>query len=170
MIALPLRDRLAAKNELAFKGLYSLVSLAGIIMVSRGYAELRLSPTMLYIAPGWLRHVAAVLLVPVFMLSLAPYFPGRIKGLFRNPQLVAVKIWATAHLLVNGTLADTLLFGSFLAWAVANSISTKNRPVRPLPGAPESGLNDVIVIAGGIAIYVVFVFWLHQVLVGVSPF
>ena len=138
IVALPLRDRLAAKSEIGWKSLYGIVALIGIILMARGYADLRQAPTLLYVSPVWLRHVAAVLLLPTFVLFLAPYFPGRIKSALKHPQLVAVKIWALAHLLVNGTLADVLLFGSFLLWAVAARISMKSRIARTVPGAPES--------------------------------
>ena len=77
IVALPLRDRLAAKSELGWKALYAIASLIGIVLMVRGYAELRLTPTLLYGSPGWLRHVASVFLLPVFVLFLAPYFPGR---------------------------------------------------------------------------------------------
>lgn len=170
IVALPLRDRLATSNELAWKLFFGLVSLAGVVLIAKGYADLRQSPTYLYALPFWLRHVAALLLLPVFVLFLAPYFPGRIKSAFRNPQLVAVKIWAIAHLLVNGTLADVLLFGSFLVWAVADVLSMKNRVSRPLPGAPESPANDIILVVAGLGFYLAFVFWLHEILIGVRPF
>ena len=122
-VALPVRERMVAKNEMAWKGLYALASLAGIVLMVRGYAELRSAPTVLYATPYWMRHVAALLLLPVFIFFIAPYFPGRIKTALKHPQLAAVKLWAFAHLLVNGTLADVLLFGSFLVWAVADRIS-----------------------------------------------
>ena len=124
---------------------------------------------MLYVAPAWLYHVTAVLLLPVFVLFVAPYFPGRIRGATKHPQLIAVKLWATAHLLVNGTLADVLLFGSFLAWAVADRISLKRRPARAVPSAPESGMNDVIAIVLGLALYFAFAFWAHEALIGMRP-
>lgn len=170
IVALPLRDRLAAKSELGWKIFFGLVSLAGIVLISKGYAELRQSPTILYVLPAWTRHVSALLLLPTFVLFLAPYFPGRIKRFFRQPQLTAVKTWAIAHLLVNGTLADVLLFGSFLLWAVADLLSMKNRASRPLIGAPESALNDFILIVAGLGLYVAFIFWLHEILIGVKPF
>jgi len=170
IVALPLRDRLAAKSELGWKAFFGLVSLVGIVLISKGYAELRLSPTYLYVLPVWLRHVASLLLLPVFVLFLAPYFPGRIKSTFRQPQLLAVKIWAFAHLLVNGTIADVLLFGSFLVWAVADLLSMKSRASRPLMGAPESPANDVILIVAGLGLYIAFVFWAHEWLIGVKPF
>ncbi|MBW2715744.1 MAG: NnrU family protein, partial [Deltaproteobacteria bacterium] len=123
IVALPLRDSFAAKSELGWKAFYAIASLVGIILVVRGYAELRSAPTILYVSPVWLRHVAAVFLLPIFVLFLAPYFPGRITAAVKHPQLVAVKLWSVAHLLVNGTVADVLLFWSFLVWGVADTIS-----------------------------------------------
>jgi len=170
IVALSLRNNLAAKSELGWKLFYSLVSLIGIILIVKGYAELRQTPTLLYVTPIWLRHVAATLLLPVFVLFLAPYFPGRIKNVTKHPQLMAVMLWAVAHLLVNGTLADVVLFGSFLIWAVADRVSMMNRVSRPVPGAPAARLNDVIVVVFGLGLYLVTVFWLHEWLFGVRPF
>ena len=170
IVALPVRDRMVAKNEMAWKALYALASLAGIVLMVRGYAELRAAPTVLYVTPYWMRHVSALLLLPVFIFFIAPYFPGRIKHALKHPQLVAVKLWAFAHLLVNGMLADVLLFGSFLVWAVVDRISLKNRPQRALPGAPESGINDAIIVVVGLGLYAVFAFWAHEWLFGVRPF
>jgi len=170
IVAAPFRDRMAAKSDSAWKAFYAIVSLIGIILVVRGYADLRQTPTVLYVPPVWLRHVAALLMLPVFALFIAPYFPGRIKSTLKHPQLIAVKTWAIAHLMVNGTLADALLFGAFLVWAVAARVSMKSRAARPLAGAAESRMNDGIVIVVGLLLYVAFVFWLHEVLVGIRPF
>ena len=164
------RNRMAAKSEIGWKAAYGLLSLAGIFLIVRGYAAARLDPTVLYIPPMWLRHLAALLMLPMFILFFAPYFPGRIKTAAKHPQLVAVKLWAVAHLLVNGTLADVVLFGSFLAWAVADRISLKQRASRPLPGAPESGVNDAILIIVGLLAYVGFSLWAHAAWIGVAPF
>lgn len=170
IVALPLRDRMATKSENAWKGFYTLVSIIGLVLIVRGYADLRQTPTILYVAPVWLRHVAAVLMLPAFAFFVAPYFPGRIKTALKHPQLAAVKIWALAHLLVNGTLADVLLFGSFLLWAIADRISLKHRVARPLPGAPESKANDLIVVVLGLVLYAVFAFFVHEWLFGIRPF
>ena len=83
---------------------------------------------------------------------------------------MAVKLWAFAHLLVNGMLADVLLFGSFLVWAIVDRISMKNREQRPLPGAPESAANDIILIIVGLGLYALFAVWAHEWLFGVRPF
>jgi uncharacterized membrane protein len=168
IVALPLRERMVANRENAWKAIYAIASLAGIVLMVRGYAELREAPTYLYVTPAWLRHVAALMMLPAFAFFIAPYFPGRIKNALKHPQLVAVKLWALAHLLANGTIGDVLLFGSFLVWAVVDRVSLKNRPARPLPGA-ESKANDVIVVVVGLALYLVFVFFLHEKLIGVRP-
>lgn len=170
IVASPLRDQLAARNELGWKLFYAVVSLIGVFLIARGYADLRQTPTLLYVPPIWLRYVAGVLLMPVFVLFLAPYFPGKIQSTTKHPQLVAVKLWALAHLLANGTLADVLLFGSFLLWAVADRVSMKGRTARPIPGAPESKVNDIILVVAGLLIYVAFVLRLHELLIGIKPY
>jgi uncharacterized membrane protein len=164
------RDRVAARiGEGPWKGIYSLVAIAGFVLIVWGYGLARQDPTILYIPPVWLRHVALLLLVFVFPLLLAAYLPGRIKTVTKHPMLVATKLWAFAHLLANGTLADVLLFGSFLAWAVADRISMKHREQRPIPGAPPSKWNDAVAVVVGLALYVAFVLRLHVWLFGVSP-
>jgi uncharacterized membrane protein len=170
IVALPFRDKMAARSEMGWKAIYAIASLIGIVLMVRGYAELRLTPTVLYVPPIGLRHVAAVLMLPAFAFFIAPYFPGRIKQALKHPQLVGVKLWAVAHLLMNGNVADVLLFGSFLIWAVVDRVSMKKRVARPLPGAPESKANDVIVVVVGLLFYVVFVMWGHEALIGTKPF
>lgn len=165
------RERMAAAiGEGPWKGLYSIVSLVGLLLLIGGYAAARLEPVVLYVPPAWLRHVAGLVMLPVFPLLLAAYLPGRIKTATKHPMLVAVKAWALAHLLANGMLADLVLFGGFLAWAVADRISLKRRVPRPVPGAPPRAANDVIAVVGGLAIYAAMVMFLHQRWFGVAPF
>ncbi|MDJ0918506.1 MAG: NnrU family protein [Woeseiaceae bacterium] len=166
----PLRNSLAAKSEVGWKAIYGLLSLAGIVLIAKGYADARTTAAVLYTTPVWMSHVMALLMLPVFILFFAPYFPGRIKAAAKHPQLVAVKLWAFSHLLVNGSVADVVLFGSFLAWAVVDRISLKRRAPRSVPGLPEAGRNDVIVVILGLLVYVAFVKWLHMNLIGVAPF
>jgi uncharacterized membrane protein len=166
----PWRDRMAARmGEWPWKGLYSLISLLGLGLIVWGYGLARQEPIVLYAPPTWLRHVTLLLMVPAFPLLLAAYLPGRIKTATKHPMLAAVKLWAFAHLLANGMAADVLLFGSFLAWGVADRISMKHRVQRPIPSLPPSRANDIIAVAGGLALYVAFLFWLHKWLFGVSP-
>jgi uncharacterized membrane protein len=150
-----------------WQGLYSLVALAGFVLIIYGYGLARQEPVFLYVPPMWLRTIALVLMIPVFVLFLAPYFPGRIKTTVRHPMLVATKVWALSHLFANGTLADVVLFGSFIAWAGMDRVSMKRREPRALPGAPSSKWNDLIVLILGLAIYAVFIGGAHLWLIGV---
>jgi uncharacterized membrane protein len=164
------RDAMAQRLGLAgWQIAYALVSLLGFYLIVRGYSLARLSPTVLYVPPVGLRHVAALLMLPVFPLLFATYLPGRIRDVAKHPMLVATKFWALAHLLANGMLADVLLFGAVLAWAVADRISLGKRSQRPIRTAPRGRWNDVAAVALGLVAYVVFVRWLHLAWFGVAP-
>lgn len=160
-------------GEGGFKGVYTLISLVGLGLIIWGYGLARQAPVLLYTPPPGLRHLAAVLMLPVFVLLIAAYLPGRVQRAARHPMLLAVKLWALAHLLANGSLADVLLFGGFLAWAVADLISVKRRAaaglLRSAPTAPVSPVNDAIALVGGLVLYAVFALWVHGWLFGVRP-
>jgi uncharacterized membrane protein len=161
--------QIAARGEMAWKGVYALLSLIGFALILQGYGQARVVPVVLYQPPAALRHVAWLLMLPVFPLLLAAYLPGRISAVTKHPMLVATKLWTLAHLLANGTLASTVLFGSFLAWAVADRISLKRRVARPVPGAPPGRYNDTIALILGLGLYAAFLGALHLWLIGVSP-
>ena len=153
-----------------WKALYALVAIVGFVLIVQGYAAARLEPVLLYVPPVWTRHLAALLMLPVFILLLAAYLPGRIKTAAKHPMLLAVKLWAVSHLIANGMLADVVLFGALLAWAVVDRISLKRRAPGPSLGAPASKLDDVLAIVGGLVLYGVFAFYLHARWIGVAPF
>ena len=162
----------ARLGERPWKGLYSLASAVGLVLIVVGFGMARRDPVVLYTPPAALRHLALVVMLPVFPLLFAAYLPGRIRAAAKHPFLVAVKLWALAHLLANGTLADLLLFGAFLVWAVADRISVKRRPAaetHEVPAAPPGAANDAIALIGGLLVYVVFILWAHRWIVGVSP-
>lgn len=170
IVARDWRDRqLASLGEPAWKGLYTLVSLIGFVLLCYGYGETRATPIVLYAPAPWLRHLALLLLLPVFPLLLSVYLPGHLKARARHPMLLATKIWASAHLLANGTVADVMLFGGFLAWAVADRIAVKRRPQQVVVIGPQALRNDLIAIVAGTGIYAAFLFGLHAWLIGVSP-
>jgi uncharacterized membrane protein len=110
-----------------------------------------------------------LLMLPVFVLLIAAYVPGQIKAKLRHPFLVAIKLWALAHLIANGDLASIILFGSFLAYAIFDRIMLKRRAATGLVTVPEAGpaRNDAIAVVGGLVLYVVFLVWLHPLLIGV---
>lgn len=159
-------------GEGPYKGLYSLVSLAGIVLVSIGYGQHRANGYIpVWDPPVWTRHLALLLVLVAFICFVAAYLPGHIKARLKHPMLAGVKIWAFAHLLANGDLGSILLFGSFLVWAVLARISVKRRDVAAQHGgtaAPAGIRNDVLAVAIGTAVYLAFVFWLHPWLIGVS--
>lgn len=157
-------------GEWGWKGVYGIVSIVGFVLIIQGYAAARLEPVVVWVPPAPMRHLAALLMLPVFVLLLAAYLPGRIQRAAKHPMLVATKLWAVAHLLANGMLADIVLFGAVLAWAVADRISLKRREPRATPALPASALNDVIVVIGGLALYGFFAMVLHTRWIGVAPF
>ncbi len=160
-------------GETPYKGLYTLLSFVGLGLIVYGYGVARFEgPLVLYDPPFWLRHVTMLFMVPVFIFLVAAYVPSRIKTVLKHPMLVAVKLWALAHLLANGDLASVLLFGGFLAWAVADRISVKRRG----PGAGQIGAlatakpgkySDFVVILLGLVLYGLFAWKLHALLIGV---
>jgi uncharacterized membrane protein len=103
----------------------------------------------------------------VFVLALASVLPGRIQARARHPLLLATLLWAAAHLLTNGSVADLLLFGSFLLWGVAVLLSLERRPARRKITLPTSMANDAIAVVGGLALYAIFIVWLHALWIGV---
>lgn len=163
---------IARRGAGAWKGLYTVVSLVGFALIIWGYGQARLQPVVLWDSPLWTRHLAGLLMLPALVLLVAAQLPGNgIKARVHHPQVLAVKTWALAHLLANNTLADVLLFGGFLLWAVLDFRSARQRDraagtVYP-PGQP---VRTALVVVLGLALWAVFAFGLHQWLFGVRPF
>ena len=168
-----LRSRQVEKfGLLGWKAIYSIIALLGFVLIIYGYGEARLAPVVVWTPPVWTRHLAALLTIPAFILLVAAYVPGtRIKQKVGQPMVASVKIWAFAHLLANGTLADVLLFGAFLAWAVLDLISA-NRRDRAAGVVYATGplSRDISAVVIGLAVWAVFALWLHGPLIGVRPF
>jgi uncharacterized membrane protein len=168
-----LRDTRAALigrlGENGYKGLYSLVSLAGLALIVWGYARYR--------ATGWIdvwhppvafRHITLLLMLPAVILVVASYIRGRIYTTLKHPMLAGIKLWAAAHLLANGDLGSIVLFSSFLAWAVYDRISLKHRADAGAPPIPVGGAgNDVIAVAVGVVVYLALAFAFHPLVIGV---
>ncbi|MDM7456263.1 MAG: NnrU family protein [Tepidimonas sp.] len=171
----------------AWKAIYSLVSAIGLGLIVWGYGLARQSPDVLWTAPMGMRHAASLLTLLAFVLLVAAYVPGNaIKAKLGHPMVLSVKLWAFAHLLANGTLADVLLFGGFLVWAVFNYRAARRRS--PTGGRDGDGDDDdsedavppaardtslaatVATVVAGLGAWAVFAFWAHGVLFGVRPF
>lgn len=163
---------IAQRGENAWKGLYSLVSLIGLVLLVWGYGLARQQPVVLWVPPVATRHVAALLMLVSFILLTAVYVPRNgIKAWLHHPMVLGVKVWAFAHLLANHTLADLLLFGSFLLWAVLDYRAARRRDRREHTSyAPGKAGATAITVVVGLVAYAVFALWLHAWLFGVRPF
>lgn len=173
IVAPGMRDRLIAERGVgAWRGLYSVVAIIGFVLVVWGYGRARQTAPVLYVTNFSLVYVTAILMLIAFIVLATFHMPaGRIKATLKHPMLVAIKIWAVAHLLVNGDVASIVLFGSFLVWAVADRISEKRRFRAGLTKNPVfvSYRYDAIAIVAGIVLYGLFVWRLHYWLIGVQP-
>jgi len=163
---------LARVGEHAWKGVYSLLSGLGLVLIVWGYGLARRAPVVLWEPPPGMRHLAGLLTLAAFVGIAAAYVPrNAIKASLHHPMVLGVKVWALAHLLANGTLADVLLFGGFLAWAVFDFRAARRRDraagtVYP-PGKPA---GTAAAIGVGVAAWAVFALWGHAALIGVRPF
>jgi uncharacterized membrane protein len=168
----PLRDGLVARfGEGAFKGVFSIIALAGFVMIVLGFAKMQATlgskNPILWYPPEWTRHVAFTLMLPAMILLVAAYVPSRIRAAVKHPMLAAIKLWALAHLIANGDAASLVLFGSFLAYAVYDRISLKRRGNTGAGGADAPVINDVFVVVLGLGLYAAMLFWGHALLIGV---
>lgn len=159
-------------GETAYKIVYSLVALAGMVLMFHGYAEYRATGWInVWNPPAWTRHLAVTLIWPAMICLVATYSPGRIKTALKHPTLVGLKLWALAHLLANGDLGSIVLFGTLLAYAVYDRISLKRRTDPGAPPVPVGGMrNDVIAVVGGTLLYVLLGWWFHPYVIGVPAF
>ena len=162
----------ARLGENAYKGLYSVLSIVGFVLIVWGFGVARLETTVLWATPAWTRHLAALLTLPAFVLLVAAYVPGNgIKARLHHPMILGVKTWALAHLLANNTLADLLLFGGFLAWAVLSFIAARKRDrAGNVVYAPGRLVPTLITVAVGLAAWAGFAMWAHTAWIGVRPF
>lgn len=157
-------------GEPAYKIGFSALSLIGFVLIVLGYHKLQLMPgknPVIWDPPSWTRHIAYLLMLPSMILLVAAFVPSRIRSAVKHPMLAAIKAWALAHLLVNGDLGSLVLFGAFLAFAVYDRISIKSRPGVEPPAPPSGPLNDILVVAGGLALFAFMVVWGHGALIGV---
>jgi|SRR5215204_6177524 len=168
----PRATLVARLGEWPYKGLYSLLSIAGVVLIVIGFGRYRAAGYIpVWDPPVWTRHLSLILVWPAFIMVVAAYVPGRIKATLKHPMLAGVKVWAAAHLIANGDLGSIVLFGSILAWAVAARISVKRRDeVRDHGGPatfPAGRRNDLLAVAVGTVIWLAFLFRLHTWLIGV---
>ena len=155
-----------------YKNIYSVVALAGFLLIVWGYGFARTDPIVLWTPPVWTRHVSALLNLPAFILLAAANPKGNfIKAAVGHPMVLGVKVWAFAHLIANGMLADIVLFGAFLVWSVADFAASRRRDRREGTKYPAgTPRRNVVPVVIGVVAWIAFAFWLHAWLIGVAPF
>jgi uncharacterized membrane protein len=181
----------AAWGELPFKGAYTVVSVLGFAAIIVGYGEARLQPWVLWTPPIATRHVSILLMLFASVLLVAAYVPrNHIKLRLKHPMVLSVKVWALSHLLANGNLADVILFGSFLTWAVFNFRAARARDrlselpaIAAVDAAQDAEIAEVaspsatspntlatlVAVGVGCAFWALFTFVLHAKWIGVAP-
>jgi len=161
----------ARLGENRWKALYSLVSIAGFVLIVYGFGVARQQPVLLYAPPPGLRHLNALFTLLAFVLVAAAYVPrNHLKAKLGHPMLAGVKIWAFGHLLATGMLHDVVLFGAFLLWAIVDFISARRRDRLDGTTYPAGTVRgDAITVIVGLVGWAVFAHWLHTWLIGVSP-
>ena len=159
-------------GEWPYRGLFSLVSIIGLVLAAYGFAQYRAAGMIaIWNPPLWTRHIVIALMWPASIFVAAAYIPGNIKRVLKHPLLVAVKTWAFAHLCANGDLGGMILFGAVLGWAVYDRISLKYRTDLGGPAIPQGGgKNDVIAVIVGTIIYLALGLVFHPVVIGVPVF
>jgi uncharacterized membrane protein len=161
--------RVAAMGKGAWMGVFSAVSIAGFVLIVWGYGQARLDPVLVWVPPLSLRHASALLTLPAFILLAATYVPrNHLKARLGHPMLLGTKLWALAHLLVNGWLHGMVLFASFLIWAILSFRAARKREPASRAGGTLLGTTLAVVI--GTAAWAGFAFYLHEAWIGVAPF
>ena len=168
------QKRLDTLGEAAWKGTYSLISVAGFALIVWGYGVARQAPVVLWVPPVGLRHAASLLTLVSFVLLAATYVPANaLKARLKHPMVLGIKLWALAHLLSNGNLADVLLFGSFLLWAILSFRAARLRDAAAVVKAEithSPASPTILTLVLGVVAWAAFAIWAHGPLIGVRPF
>lgn len=160
---------IARVGQNSWRGVYSLISIAGLALLAWGYGQARLESVVLYDPPAFTRQIAGLLMLISFVLVAAAYVPANhIKSAVGHPMVAGVQVWAFAHLLSNGRLAGVVLFGAFLAWAIVDFIAARKRDRAAGTVYPAGqAMRTALVVAAGIGVWAAFVYRLHYWLIGV---
>ena len=161
----------ARLGEARWKLIYTVLSLLGFGLIVWGFGQARLAPQLLWAVPKGMNHLAALLTLLAFILLAAAYVPrNALKARLRHPMILSVKLWALAHLLANNTVAELLLFGGFLIWAVLCFRAARQRDRAHPPAAlASSAAGTTLTVLIGTAAWAGFAFWAHAAWIGVRP-
>lgn len=164
--------QIAQRGERSWKLAYTVASLAGFALLLWGFGLARNDAPVLWNPPVALRHLSSLLTLAAFVLLAATYVPRNgFKARLHHPMVIGVALWALAHLLANRSLADLLLFGSFLVWSLASLVAARRRDRAAGTRYPAGTMAGTLgAIVAGVVAWAAFAFWLHQLWLGVRPF
>lgn len=148
------------------KGIVALMIVASIVLMVVGY---RMAPFIpVWTPPSWTVHLNNTLvLFAVYLMSPGPK-KGALFYKMRHPMLAGFKLWAFAHLLVNGDLASIVLFGGLLAWAVANLIAINKQQPDGTPNPKGTLAKDAMFALASVLLFGVIAY--AHIWLGVWPF
>ncbi|MDP3311481.1 MAG: NnrU family protein [Polaromonas sp.] len=162
---------IARVGELPWKAVFAVLSIIGFVLIVWGFSLARQQPVQLWMPPRGMRHLASLLTLIAFVLLAATYVPrNAIKARLHHPMVLAVKVWALAHLLSNGNLSHVILFGTFLVWAVLSfrAARARDRAAGTVYAAGTLG-GTLATVVVGVAGWALFAFWAHGALIGIRP-
>ena len=158
-------------GPLTWKAVFSVVSVIGFVLIIWGYGVARQQPVMVWSPPMGMKHANSLFTLVAFIFLAAAYVPrNHLKAKMHHPMVLGVKLWAFGHLLATGKLADLLLFGSFLLWAVLDFRAARQRDrVQGTVYAPGTMMGTLLTVVIGMVAWAAFAFWLHAALIGIAP-
>ncbi len=160
------RNRLKAwLGEARFKGVYALVSAAGLGMMFWGYALSRDNGEMLYVPASAARHITMLLVLFGFICISAAHGKSHIKLWLQNPFSVGISLWSIGHLIANGKTSVVLIYLTFLVVAALDIVSNMVRGNKPM--FEPRVKSDVIAVLVGLLIYALMLFIFHPYVLGV---
>tara|TARA_R110001606_G_scaffold22991_8_gene77814 strand:+ start:1467 stop:2048 length:582 start_codon:yes stop_codon:yes gene_type:complete len=163
---------MAMHGEMRWKMRFGMITLIAVGLIVMGYSQARLEPVWLWFPPVWTRHLAGLLvLVALFFVGSALVPNTTMKKKVGYPMIIAIKIWAFAHLISNGSLADVILFGSFLVWSIVSFAVYRRRDRKAgVIRDQEAGVQfDLAAFTFAMVTWFAIAFYLHQAIIGVSP-
>ena len=162
---------IARLGEGPWKGLYSVLSLVGFVLIVWGFAHARWDAPLLWAPPVWARHITILLMLfSLILISAYGFKQSHIAVAVHHPMVWSVAVFGAAHLVANGSAADVLLFGAFFVWAVVDLFSAYARDRRNAVVYPTPNWSATIgAIVVGVLLWGLLIGGLHLWLFGVSP-
>ena len=173
IVAEPWRLGVIANRGLpTWKAVYSLVSLVGLVLIIWGFGQARQQPVVVWQPAVAFKHLNSLFTLAAFILVVAAYVPrNHFKAWLHHPMIIGVALWALGHLLATAMLADVVLFGAFLAWAIVDWLAAlrRDRAARTVY-ASGSAMGTLATLLIGVGAWAGFAFWAHRAWIGVAPF